>query len=81
MKSQQNRLTHLQGCKIFIVSKYFVVNKGVGLCNEAKAKAKGWVGVDRLFLVSPVANEGLYIGEYTCSTSRLCILQFTHDHF
>ena len=41
----------------------------------------GWVGVERLFPVSLVANEGLYIEEYTCSTTRLCILQFTHDRF
>ena len=38
-------------------------------------------GFKRLFPVSPVANEGLYIEEYTCSTTRLCILQLTHDRF
>ena len=38
-------------------------------------------GIKRLLCVSPVANKGLYIEEYTSNTTRLRILQFTHDCF
>ena len=49
--------------------------------NSRSGQAKGLVGVKRLFPVCPVAIEGLYMEEYTCSTTCLCILQFTHVRF
>ena len=36
-------------------------------------------GIQRLLHVSIVANKGLDIEEYMCSTTWLYILQFTHD--
>ena len=38
-------------------------------------------GMEKLPRVNFVANKGLYREEYTCSTSCLFILQFTHDMF
>ena len=60
-----------------------VYNKGVGLCDEAVPVQVGQRvgGIRKTLPVRPVANEGLYIEEYTCSTICLCILQFTHDRF
>ena len=40
---------------------------------------QGWDGIKRFLRVRPVANEGLYIEEYRCSTIHLSTLQFTLD--
>ena len=46
--------------------------------SSCSGQSKGWVGVERLFPVRPVANEGFFIEEYTCSTTGLVC---AHDCF
>ena len=38
-------------------------------------------GMKKLLSVNFVVSKGLYREEYMCSTTCLCILQFTHDLF
>ena len=61
-----------------------VVNKGVGLCDEAVPvwvrSKNGWESKDSSPFVR-LPMKVLYIEEYMCGTTPLCMLQLTHDHF
>ena len=67
------------GAMVFILQQ---VNKG---WNDTKASSRsgsgqGWEQAETysLFVLLPIQ---VFAYEYTCSTTRLCILQFTHDRF